>query len=147
MNAPRSSSALPPGSTIGKGPSGRILWRSSWACPTTSPRPLCSCWAAWSHLSPFSFHENSAGHHRGVAERRPFPADVSLEMAFKMPPAFLPRLLKMRSDTGKLYRLMEKGMEFQPGIFESNDVKVYREKRPKPEAPFLIFEAFKILST
>lgn len=39
--------------------------------------------------------------------------------------------VRFQSDTGKLYRLMEKGMEFQPGIFESNEgVKVYREKRP-----------------
>jgi len=39
--------------------------------------------------------------------------------------------VRFQSDNGKLYRLMEKGMEFQPGIFESNEgVKVYREKRP-----------------
>eukprot|EP00434_Breviolum_minutum_P022969 symbB.v1.2.020263.t1/scaffold1696.1/size105557/5 len=32
--------------------------------------------------------------------------------------------VRFQSDTGKLYRLMEKGMEFQPGIFESNEVLV-----------------------
>lgn len=43
--------------------------------------------------------------------------------------------VRFQSDTGKLYRLMEKGMEFQPGIFESNEgVKVYKEKRPPKEA-------------
>jgi len=43
--------------------------------------------------------------------------------------------VRFQSDTGKLYRLMEKGMEFQPGIFESNEgVKVYKEKRPPQEA-------------
>eukprot|EP00913_Durusdinium_trenchii_P010828 g10157.t1 len=42
--------------------------------------------------------------------------------------------VRFQSDTGKLYRLMEKGMEFQPGIFESNEgVKVYRERRPPRE--------------
>mmetsp|Transcript_21141 Transcript_21141/g.39744 ORF Transcript_21141/g.39744 Transcript_21141/m.39744 type:complete len:310 (-) Transcript_21141:42-971(-) len=43
--------------------------------------------------------------------------------------------VRFQSETGKLFRLMEQGMEFQPGIFESTEgVKVYKKKEKKPEA-------------